>query len=336
MKGTDLAVGEPVRRRAGLVILASLALACLFAAVTVVSKETPALALRQPWQDDPYDVLVSLDFVLLPLLVALGVLRVQLCRRYELLPVRRLVDVLRVAGAALGVCLATELAEWVAVALGRHRASWTTVTGLQLAALTVLTALTITALMLVRRASRRVMLLGRAASQPDWLADAVAVGVRAAGVLGRDRGWALAVVRWTDARVITRVRTQPIAAAGILAVLLALPFVAAKVVIECYPAPLVILSFVFLAGSLFAFVVVIGAYLLLVPPRRATPPAWLITAVVAFTAGTVTFAFHDSLLTHQTVSGLGALYFGAALAAATVSLALQKLGHLRTPPAPRR
>ena len=53
---TELAVGEPARRRAGLAIIASLALAAVFAAVTVVSKETPALDLRQPWQDDPYDV----------------------------------------------------------------------------------------------------------------------------------------------------------------------------------------------------------------------------------------------------------------------------------------
>jgi hypothetical protein len=72
VRGTELAVGEPVRRYAGLVIFSSLALASLFAAVTVVSKVMPALNLREPWQDDPYDGLVSLDFVLLPLLVALG------------------------------------------------------------------------------------------------------------------------------------------------------------------------------------------------------------------------------------------------------------------------
>ena len=65
----ELAVGEPVRRLAGRAIVASLAVAAVFGVVTVVSKETPALEVRQPWQDDPYDVLVSLDFVALPLLV---------------------------------------------------------------------------------------------------------------------------------------------------------------------------------------------------------------------------------------------------------------------------
>lgn len=123
---------------------------------TVLSKETPALDVRQPWHDDPYDVPVSLDFVALPLLVVIGLLRVQLCRRYSPLPARRLVDLLRVAGAALGVCLVTEGAEWVAVALDRHRATWTGVTSWQVVVLAVLTAATIGACVLVRRAARLV------------------------------------------------------------------------------------------------------------------------------------------------------------------------------------
>ncbi len=274
----------------------------------------------------------------MPLLVAIGVLRVQLCRRCEPLPTRRLVDLLRVAGAALGVSLATEMAEWVAVALGRHRATWTAATEWQVAALAVLTAATIGARVLVRRAARAVSRIAAAAAQPDWLADAVALGLRATRVLGRNRGWALTVVRWTDARVIAWVRAHPIAAAGLLAAALALPFVAAKIVLEGYPAPLVLLVFAVVTASLFAFVVVVGAFLRVVAPRQATPPAWLITVVVACTSGTVAFAFHDSLLKHQTVTGLSALFFGAGVIAGTVSLALQTLWHLRASrrPADRR
>jgi len=83
------------------------------------------LYLHQPWQDDPYDALVSSDFVALPLLVVIGVLPVQLCRRFEAQPARRLVGLLRVCGVAIDLSLATQLAEWVAVALGRHRGTWT-------------------------------------------------------------------------------------------------------------------------------------------------------------------------------------------------------------------
>jgi hypothetical protein len=245
-------------------------------------------------------------------------------------------DVLRLAGVALGVCLITEAAEWVAVALGRHRASWTAVTSWQVAVLGVLTVVTIAAVVSVRRASRMVMLLARAAAQPDWLADAVTLGVRAGGAFGRDRGWALELGCWMDTRLIGSVRAHPIGWAGLLAIVLALPFVAAKVVLEHYPVPLVILTFTFAAGSLFAFIVAIGIYLRLVAPRRATPPAWSFALVAAFTAGAVAFAFHDSLLTHQTVTGLSALYFGTGLAAATVSIAIQKARHLHKPPNPRQ
>lgn len=338
MQGTELAAGDPARRHAGLVIIASLALAAVFATVTVVSKETPALDLRQPWQDDPYDVPVSLDFVALPLLVAIGVLRVQLCRRCDPVPARRLMDLLRVGGAALGVSLVTELAEWVAVVLGRHRATWTAVTTWQMAALAVLTVATIGASVLVRCAARTVTRTATAAAQPDWLADGIALGLRASGMLGQHNGWAQAMVRWVDAQVIARVRTHPVSAAGLLAALLALPFVVAKIVLEGYPAPLVLLVFAFVTASLFAFVVVVGAYLRVVAKRNARTPPWLSTTVVACTAGTVAFAFHDSLLAHQTVTELSALYFGVGVAAGMVSLALQTLWRLyaNRPPADSR
>lgn len=325
-----MVVGEPARRDAGLAIMAALGLAVVFAVVTVVSKETPALDLHQPWQDDPYDVLVSLDFVAVPLLVVIGVMRVLLCRRYEPLPARRLVDLLRVAEAALVVSLATEVAEWVAVALGRHRATWTAATTWQVAALVVLTATLFGGFVLVRRAARAVSRIATAAEQPDWFTDAIALGLRATWVLGRHRGPALTVIRWVDSQLVARIRAHSIAAAGLLAAVLALPFVAAKILLEGYPAQLVLLVFAFVTASLFVFVVVVGAYLRVLAPRRASAPAWLCTAVVACTAGTVAFAFHDSILAHQTVNELSALFLGVVAAAGAVSLAVQALWRLHT------
>lgn len=335
MVSTELVVGAPVRRRAGLAIITALGLAAAVAAVTVVGKEIPTLNHSQPWQDDPYDVPVSLDFVVLPLLVALGALRVGLCRRSGPLPTRRLVDLLRICDVALGASLATELAEWVAVALGRHRAAWTAVTTWQVAALAVLSVATVGSWVLVRRAARAVSRTATAADQPDWLADTTALGLRVARLLGRAPRWELAVL-WVDAAVVGRVRAHPVAAAGLLATILALPFVAAKIVLEGYSAPLVLLIFVFLVGSLFVFVVLVGAFLRVIAPRPGRPAAWLSTTILACTAGAVAFAFHDSLLTEQTVTGLGALYFGAAGTAGVLGLALQAGWRLSRARADRR
>ena len=322
VRSAELAVGDPRRVRAGLEVAASLGLAAVFTGVTWVCKEAPALNLRQPWRDDPYDVLVSLDFAVLPVLVAVGALRVQLCRRSEPLPARRLLDLLRVSSAALGVCLATD--EWVAVLLGRHRASWTGATTWQVAVLAVLTVATVGAWARVRSATRTVAGAGRLAAQPDWLSDGVALGLRVAGVLGLGAP-ARAKLCWVDAQVITRVRTHPVAAAGILAGGLAAPFVAAKIVLEGFEAPLVLLAAAFVTAALFAVVVVVGAYLRVVAPRSTPTPVWLSSTVLACAAGSVAFAFHDSLLAHQTVGGLSALFFGGGVAAGTASFAAQTL-----------
>ncbi len=147
--------------------------------------------MRQPWQDDPYDLLVSLDFVVLPLLVATGVLRFQLCRRYSVLPARRLVDLLRICGAAVGACLVTELGEWIAVALGLHRAAWDAATFWQVVALMASTVAMVGVGLLLRSATHAVDRVARPAAQPDWLADAVTLGLRASGVLRQGTAGAL-------------------------------------------------------------------------------------------------------------------------------------------------
>lgn len=159
---------------------------------------------------------VFLDFAVLPLLVGVGLLRVQLCRRYQPLPVRRVVDLLRVAAVALAVCLVTETAKWVAVALDRHRGTWAAVTSGQVVVLGVLTASTISSWVLVRRADRAVAGVAHPAAQPDRLADALALALRVTRLLGRYRGSALHGVRSTNSQVIAA-RAYPGAAAGLLA-----------------------------------------------------------------------------------------------------------------------
>jgi hypothetical protein len=323
----ELSVGDPARRRAGFAIISSLAVVTAYGAVTVLAKEIPALELHQPWQDDPYDVPVSFDFVILPLLVIIGALRVQLCRRYEPLPARRLVDLVRAAWVAVGLSGVTALAEWTAVALGLHRAEWTAATTWQVAALGALSAAIVACGALLHQASRGLARRARAGAQPDWLADAILLGLREGRRLGPLQAPAESAVRWVDGQVIARVRSRPIAAAAALAGALALPFVAAKVVLEGYPAPLVAFVFALSAAALFAFVVMAGSYLRVVAPGKPGPSMLLCATVAACLGGPVVFAFHDSLLAAahvpQTAGALGVLLFGGGAGAGLVSLAGQ-------------
>ncbi len=324
---TLLGVGDRARRSAGLGIVGSLTVAGAFAVYTVVTKQTPQLYRYQPWQDDPYDALVSFDFIALPLLVIIGALRTQLCRRHEALPVRRVVDLLRLSGVTTGLVLATEIAEWWAVAQGVHRAQWNAVTGWQTTVLAALTGATIGSAGFLRRAHHGLARSTRPAAQPDWLTDALALALRETRLLGPFRDAARSAVQWVERQIIGRVRAQPIAAAALFAVVLALPEAAAKVVLEHYPAPLVLLVFGVSTASLFAFTVVAGSYLRVIAPRHERPSIWLCAAVVTCLAGPLAGAFRDPLLrvigvdeSHQTVGGLAGLILGVGVLAGVVTL----------------
>jgi hypothetical protein len=318
----DLPVGHRVRRSAALALRVGFVVATVFAVVTIVSKEIAALNAPQPWQDDPYDVLVSLDFAVLPLLVVMGAFRLVLCRRDEPLPSRRVADLLRVSSVALAACLFTQVAEWVAVALGRRRGEWNVSTTWQVLLLALLTVSTVGAGVLTLRAARAVDRATVCAPQPDWLSDLITAGLRLSATLGADR--ASAVIAGVDRIILPRVRHHPVGAACGLVGLLAAPYVAAKIVLEGYPLDLVFVITAFVSACLFAFVIVAGSYLPVVAPRRSRPSTVLVSAVAGCVCGATLFAFHDSLLRDQTASGLALLLFGGALVGAAATAALHR------------
>jgi hypothetical protein len=333
METVELSVGDPARGRAGRAIIASLAAVVIYGGLAWLSKETPTLEVRQPWQDDPYDVPLSLDFVMLPLLVCIGALRLQLCRRYEPLPARRLVDLLRVCGVAVGISGFTELTQWVAVVLGRHRAEWTSLTTWQVTALGVLSVASMACGLLLHQARRSLERRARVGIQPDWLADFVTLLLRGTQRLGPLQAPAERGVRWLDRSVAGRVRAHPLVAAALLAVVLALPFVAAKVFLEQYPAPLAAFVFALCATALFAFVVITGAYLRVIAPGASNSTVWLRAAVVACLTGPAVFAFHDWLLAAahlpQTTGTLTGLLFGGGAVGWLAGLVLASARHGR-------
>ena len=305
-------------------MLATLALTVVFGAVTWLAKETPALDLAQPWQDDPVDVLVSLDFAVLPFIAGMIAWRVLLCRRYSVLPARRLVDVLRACSVAVVVCLVTEAGEWIAVALGLHRSQWTPLTAWQSAALLAFTGASIWVGLLLAAATRRVRRVAAPAGAPDWLADLVTLGLLAARRRADGRPIRTAV-HLVDSQVSGRVRRHPVAGAALLAGALALPFAVGKVVLEGHPPLLVLLSFALPAAVLFAFVVLAGWCLRIVTPSWSRVPRWLPVLVVACAAGPAAFAFHDSLPAFQSQVGLNVLLFGGGLIGGAATAIVQLL-----------
>lgn len=298
-------------------------MATVFMALTWWAKEVPALEVRQPWQDDPFDVLVSLDYVMVPLLVVAGALRVQLCRRQRPLPARRVADLLRLCLVVLVVVAATQASQWVATVLGLHRRQWDGATGWQLAALALLSGATVAVGVLVAMAARAVANRTAWGEQPDWLADALTWWLWCSQRLTSRPRSVRAVLLWVDMALLARVRRHPVVAAGAFSCVLAIPFVASKVLLEGYPPLLILLSFVLPAAGLFAFTVIVGRFLRIVAPRRRHSSMWPAVAVAGCIAGTALFSFHGSLLSHPTPAAVNALLFGGGLAGALICLIVQ-------------
>jgi hypothetical protein len=323
MSVTELGVGDPLRTRGRNAITATLMLGIVFFAVTWLAKEVPSFDLVQPWQDDPFDVITSLDYVILPGLVLAGVLRMQLCRRDQPLPARRLADLFRLCLVLLAVIAVTILSEWTATALGLHRDRWDAQTGWQLIALSAVSVSVIATAALIGKANRSFRATAIADAQPDWLADAAVLGLRWSGFLSRGGSRVRSVVLWVDAVIFGRVRSHPVVAAGVLSCALAVPFVASKVLLEGYPPLLVALSFALPACSLFAFSILLGRALRIVAPRSRPHSLWLDALVAGCVTGPLVFAFHDTLLTHPSQLEINALLFGGGLAGAAICLSAE-------------
>jgi hypothetical protein len=253
-------------------VLAVIAVGACFVAFSWTAKELPTLYLHEPWQDDPYDAVVSFAIVAVTMLTALIALRASLFRRNEILPARRAVDLLRAGRANLILVAATLASDWLSVAFRTHRASWTGTTTLVTGGLAAVTVLAAGAAVLVRSAGRVLAAPADASAQPDWAADGLEFGERAAARLGPWRPGTLTALRRIDTLVVARVRRHPVLAAGVLALLAGAFIDAPQIAIEGYPVSLAALFITISACSLFAFFLVVGAYLRLVG-RGADHPA---------------------------------------------------------------
>jgi len=284
-----LPVGAPLRRaiRAALVAAGLCGIACL--ALSLLTTQDKAVRAHSPWQDDPYDVVVSLCLLFLPTLLAAGALRALSCRADEELPVTRardLIQLARLVTAAVMVCVVTQwaavLARWGGPLVTAARAPSAHAAGRDaqgrglVVALGLVTLLAAVAFLLAARVMRSPGTRGwPRADGPDWIADWFGVAARVAGRRGR------AVIAFAERRLVDGawgVRRHPVAAAAAIAVCCGAAVAASQVVGEhVYPRPVAAAQVMALftlvgASGTFVFLVAAGHYLRVVAPPPARTP----------------------------------------------------------------
>jgi hypothetical protein len=184
--------------------------------------------------------------------------RLPLCRRDELLSIRRTRDLLRASRLIVAVVLLTVTADWISLPLEQYRYSWTANTVVPLGGLIVLTIVAAWTVRQVWNAPRQPP--GDLAG-PDWLADAMTLSKRQTIHLGRAERLATTLLDWTDRRVIAQIRRHAIAFAAAKSTLFGALVAVSQGVQEGYPAGGYVLFFVVATCGFFTFAVLAGSYL---------------------------------------------------------------------------
>lgn len=113
-----LPVGDPRRVVAGRAVMATLAAAVVFVAFAFTAKEVRPIYAHAPWQNDPYDAATSFAIFLVPLGIALVLVRALLSRRDAPLPAARFVGALRASVIVLATVAVTLVGDWISVGVG--------------------------------------------------------------------------------------------------------------------------------------------------------------------------------------------------------------------------
>lgn len=201
------------RRASPTVVLVCLGSALLFVALTVLATQDKAARAASPWQDDPYDAVVSLAQFTVPMLALVIGLRLVAWRAPG--GPDRAAQTLHAAGGMTALVALTLLFEWAATVRGAHASSRNTWTAVLVGGLAVVTLLTTVAIVLLVR--RRAALGLSSRWRHDWLGDVILVGRRVPVV----RRWSTPdVAAWVRRRAMTVfVSLSVLAAAGAIGAL---------------------------------------------------------------------------------------------------------------------
>ena len=292
-----LATGDARRPALGRAVWWTLVAAGVFVAFALVAKGFRPFHIHAPWQDDPYDAVVSFTICLVPLAAGLVVLRTLLCRRDEPLPAARIRGLVRASWVVLDLILVTVAADWTSLLLRVDEDSWTTTTAVLVVTLAVTTTMALGAAWQLRRAPHGVLDASVDRAGPDALADASTLARRWSRWLGPLRPTADALLSWLDDVLAPIVRRHPIGAAGLVSAVFGVA-VASSNAVEDGLGPQLGLFVGVAACGMYAFVVPAGAYLGVVraePPIRGTRRRVIDASVAAALAVPLALAFRSSL-----------------------------------------
>jgi hypothetical protein len=326
-------VGDPRRLRVGRAAVGTLLAVVSFLAVAA-AKQLKPINVHAPWEDDPYDTVLSFATFFVPLLTACFLVSVSLCRKSDPLPTSRVVTIVRTCRVAVGVIAVEVVTAWSAIAVGANRADWTPgATGALVALLALCTIATCVAVVDIGRVPR-LPGTGRAPRRApgekptDWLEDLATVARVQSRRLGPVRRPVVGVVDWANRNPVTAIRAHSIAAAAALSVLFGMSVLGWQALREGYsPAATVVAMSLGFCG-MFAFLVLVGSYLGIA--RRPNPLCGvrrrtLDAGVVGCLGAIAVLAFHDDLWwivgSNPTAAGpaqFAALESGAGLLAAVI------------------
>ncbi|MBD0689752.1 hypothetical protein [Streptomyces sp. CBMA123] len=265
-----LEVGHPARPAATAALLTSAAGAAAFTLFAYLTTQVRVVRAGSPWQDDPYDAVVTFTMFFVPLLGALGAARALLCRRDRPLPRYRIEQVLRAARVCTLLVAATLATDWAAVVLRADRAAWGGGTPWLIASLLPLTGVAAESLMFQHQAIRRLPEPARGAEcgaeRGDWLDDLAPLANLLVAPHWRTGRALAALIGRSDVLGFVRLRFAPLAAVAALAAGLLVATGLARG--EGWPGALLFaVETAVFAGGTFAFVMICNSVL-----RFAAPP----------------------------------------------------------------
>jgi hypothetical protein len=261
----------------------------LFALVTTQLKNVRSAS---PWQDDPYDAVVSFTELLVPLLTAMLVVRAVLLFVGTTQPTFRVRQLVRASLVSMTLVAVTALVDVMASLRRADHPLWTPGTPWLIASLAPLEALACAGIATAVIAARQVPAAGRA-EPGDWLADVGHVADLAAG---------RHVDRPRLDHAISLVRRHLVVIALLTAAIAGTAISVEQGVIEGWTSPLLFAtSAVVGAGGLFAAAILCNRVLgVIAAVRPATHPiaprqTLLAAATVAGVALPVSAGFRDTL-----------------------------------------
>jgi dienelactone hydrolase len=194
----------------------SVAGAAAFTVFAFLTTQVHAVRAGSPWQDDPYDGVVSFTQFVVPALAVLTVTRARLLGGGGPQPVFRVAQLLRAALVCTLLVTATVVTDWLAVTVRADHRLWNHTTPWLITALVPLTAAVAAGLLTQRRAFRRLPPRDARGPEGDWLDDLPALTEAPAPFLPRSARRLAGVMSRADVTGFARRHVLTLAAAAAL------------------------------------------------------------------------------------------------------------------------